>query len=69
METVRDYGFQGATFVPKCAGEVAIYHTDDLGMTTEQFEAAGKQVAKALLGDYPKMQLDVRKFIIQMPKL
>lgn len=69
VETVRDCGFQGATFVPKRAGEVAIYHTDDLGMTTEQFEAAGRQVASALFGDYPKMRLDVRKFIIQMPKL
>jgi hypothetical protein len=69
VETVRDCGFRGATFVPKRAGEVAIYHTDDLGMTREQFEAAGRQVAKALLGDYPKMRLDVRKFIIQMPKL
>jgi len=69
VETVRDCGFQGATFVPKRAGEVAIYHTDHLEMTTEQFEAAGRQVARALLTDYPKMRLDVRKFIIQMPKL
>jgi hypothetical protein len=38
-------------------------------MTTEQFEAAGRQVARALLADYPNMRLDVRKFIIQMPKL
>jgi hypothetical protein len=69
VETVRDCGFQGATFLPKRAGEVAIYHTDDLGMTTDQFEAAGRQVAMALFADYPKMRLDIRKFIIQMPKL
>ena len=69
VATVRDCGFQGATFAPKRAGEVAIYHTDDLGMTNEQFEAAGRQVARALLDDYPKLRMDVRKFIIQMPNL
>jgi len=37
-------------------------------MTKEEFEAAGRQVARALLADDPKMRLDVRKFIIQMPK-
>jgi hypothetical protein len=69
VETVRSYGFQGATFIPKRAGEVAIYHTDDLEMTTEQFETAGKQVAIALSEPYDKMKVDVRKFILQMPKL
>ncbi len=69
VATVRDCGFQGATFVPKRAGEVALYHTDDLGMTREQFEAAGRQVAGVLLVDYPQLRMDVRKFIIQMPTL
>jgi hypothetical protein len=39
IAVVRNCGFRGATFVPK-RGEMAIYHTDDLGMTTEQFEEA-----------------------------
>jgi hypothetical protein len=69
VETVRDCGFQGATFAPKRAGEVSIYHTDDLGMTREQFDAAGRQVAGALRADYPQLRLNVQKFIIQMPTL
>jgi hypothetical protein len=69
LSIVRDCGFQGATFAPKRAGEVSIYHTDDLGMTREQFDGAGRQVARALRAGYPHLRLNVQKFIIQMPTL
>jgi hypothetical protein len=36
IEVVRDCGFKGATFAPKRDGEVAIYHTDSLGLTAEE---------------------------------
>lgn len=68
-DLVRDSGFAGATFAPKREGEVAIYHTDSLGMTGEQFVAAASALVAELKKRYSQLTFGMQKFIIQMPKL
>jgi hypothetical protein len=40
-DAVRACGFKGATFAPKRSGTVAIYHTDNLRISAEEFEICG----------------------------
>jgi hypothetical protein len=68
-ETVKGCGFKGATFAPKRNGTVAIYHTDNLGISADQFENAALDLIQELMQDYPSLSFDVRKYIIQMPRL
>jgi hypothetical protein len=66
---VRDCGFKGATFAPKRKGTVAVYHTDDLGMSADQFEETAIILLEELKQDYPALNFDVQKYLIQMPRL
>ena len=66
VEVVRDCGFTGATFVLK-RGEVSIYHTDDLGMTREQFKKAADFVAARLQAKYTQAQYTVAPYLVLMP--
>ncbi len=68
-DLVRDHGFKGATFAPRRSGTVSIYHTDNLGLTAEEFEDAALALLEELLPDYPNLTFDVRKYLILMPKL
>ena len=68
-DLVRDSGFAGATFAPKRQGEVAIYHTDNLGMTGEQFDAAALALIAELKKRYSGLTIGMQKFIIHMPTL
>ncbi len=68
-ELVRTYGFKGATFAPKREGEVAIYHTDNLGMSGHQFLAAASALIEELKRYYSQLTFGIQKFIIQMPRL
>jgi hypothetical protein len=68
-DLVRDIGFAGATFAPKREGEVAIYHTENLGMTGEQFVAAASALIAELKKRYSQLTFGMHKFIIQMPTL
>ena len=68
-DLVRDSGFAGATFAPKREGEVAIYHTDSLGMTGEQFAAAASALIGELKKRYSGLTFGMHKFIIHMPSL
>jgi hypothetical protein len=67
--TVRSCGFQGATFAPKRTGTVAIYHTENLGITADEFEDAALTLLQELQEDYPTLTYEVRKYLIHMPKL
>lgn len=68
-DLVRDSGFAGATFAPKRGGEVAIYHTDNLGMTGEQFVAGAYALVGELQKRYSQLTFGMQKFLIQMPRL
>jgi hypothetical protein len=68
-ELVKACGFQGATFAPKRDGEVAIYHTDTLGMTAEGFVTAAAKVVEELKKRYSQLTTGMQKFIIHMPRL
>ncbi len=62
-------GFAGATFIPKGQGTITIYHTDNLGITQAEFEEALLSLFTELQSDYPHAKLEVRKYIIHMPRL
>lgn len=66
---VQDCGFRGATFAPKDRGSVAVYHTDNLGMTATEFREAADVLLEELKQDYPGLNFDVRKYYIQMPRV
>jgi hypothetical protein len=66
---VQDHGFKGATFGPKRHGAVAIYHTDNLGMTAAEFQDAATVLLAELVQAYPALQFDVQKYLIHMPRL
>ena len=66
---VRDCGFSGATFAPKRNGTVAVYHTDNLGMTAAEFEDAAMRLLEELTPTYPALNFDVQRYFIQMPRL
>lgn len=66
---VQDHGFKGATFAPKRQGTVAIYHTDNLGMTPAEFQDAATGLLEELRQDYPALNFDVQKYFIHMPQL
>jgi hypothetical protein len=68
-ELVKACGFQGATFAPKRDGEVAIYHTDTLAMTAEEFVTAASKVVNELKKRYSQLTTGMQKFILQMPRL
>lgn len=68
-DLVRVSGFAGATFAPKRNGEVAIYHTDNLNMTGEQFVTAASALIGELKTRYTRLTFGMQKFIIQMPSL
>ena len=65
---VQASGFKGATFVPK-RGEVVIYHTDDLGMTPEQFDVAATSLIEKAKTGYLRLTAMSQKYIIQMSDL
>ncbi|MGH7134420.1 MAG: hypothetical protein ACREHD_01690 [Pirellulales bacterium] len=69
VDVVRDCGFKGATFAPKRNGEVSIYHTDDLRMTTDQFRKAANLLVVRLRTLYPQAQYTVDPYLVLMPKL
>ena len=69
VAVVRDCGFKGATFAPKHDGEISIYHTDDLGMTTEQFHKSANLLVARLRGKYARMQYTVNPYLVLMPQL
>jgi hypothetical protein len=66
---VQDRRLKGATFAPKRHGTVAVYHTDNLGMTPAEFQGAATLLLEELLKDYPALSLNVQKYIIHMPRL
>jgi hypothetical protein len=66
---VQDCGFKGATFAPKRKGTVAVYHTDNLGMTAAEFQDCCTLLLEELMQDYPALNFDVQKYFIQMPRL
>jgi hypothetical protein len=66
---VQECGFQGATFAPNRKGTVAVYHTDNLKMSSEEFERAGTGLVEELKRDYPELVSRVQKFIIHMAQL
>jgi hypothetical protein len=66
---VQDHGFKGATFAPKRHGTVAIYHTDNLGMTAAEFQDAATLLLDELKQEYSALQFNVQKFLIHMPRL
>jgi hypothetical protein len=68
-ELARLCGFLGATFAPNRMGSMVVYHTETLNMTEEEFEEAAVLLIQALTEGYPKLQFQVQKFIIQMPRL
>ena len=68
-ELVKACGFQGATFAPKRDGEVAIYHTDTLDMTAEEFVTAAAKLVQELKKRYSQLTTGMQKFLIQMPRL
>jgi hypothetical protein len=68
-ELVRTCGFQGATFAPKRNGEVAIYHTDLLGMTSEAFVAGASNLVHRLKTQYRHLTDNMQKFILHMPRI
>jgi hypothetical protein len=67
-EAVQVQGFTGATFVPR-RSEVFIYHTDDLGMTREQFEKAADLLVERLRAVYPQVSHVMQPYLLLMPKL
>jgi hypothetical protein len=69
VAVVQACGFQGATFAPKRQGAIAVYHTDNLGMSPEAFQQAAIKLQDELKQVYPALQLNVQKFIIHMPQL
>jgi hypothetical protein len=69
VDVVRDCGFKGATFAPKRNGEVSIYHTDDLRMTTDQFRKAAILLVARLRTLYLQAQYTVDPYLVLMPKL
>ncbi len=66
---VRGCGFTGATFAPKRNGAVAIYHTENLRITADEFASAARVLLNDLEQDYPALTYELRKYIIHMPKL
>jgi hypothetical protein len=66
---VQDHGFKGATFAPKRLGTVAIYHTENLGMTAAEFQDAATDLLEELVQDYPALNFDVQKYFIHMPRI
>ncbi len=66
---VQDFGFKGATFAPKRQGSVAVYHTDNLGMTAAEFQDAATRLLEGLIQDYPALNFDMQKYFIHMPRL
>jgi len=66
---VRSCGFTGATFAPKRSGTVAIYHTENLGITADEFARVALMLLGDLKEDYPSLTYEFRKYIIHMPKL
>jgi hypothetical protein len=48
---------------------VAIYHTDNLGMTAAKFQDAATDLLEELMHDYPALNFDVQKYFILMPRL
>jgi hypothetical protein len=66
---VQDRGFKGATFAPKRQGSVAVYHTDNLGMTAAECQDAATLLLEELMQDYPALNFDVQKYFIHMPRL
>jgi hypothetical protein len=69
VDVVRDCGFRGATFAPKRNGEVSIYHTADLHMTTDQFRNAADLLVSRLRTMYPQAQYTVEPYLVLMPTL
>ncbi len=69
VDVVKDCGFKGATFAPKANGTVAIYHTDNLGITADAFQDFATTLLQELVQDFPNLTFDVQKFIIIMPTL
>jgi len=67
-EVVRVQGFTGATFVAR-RSEVSIYHTDDLGMTRDQFEKAAALLVDRLRAEYPQASHVMQPYLLLMPKL
>lgn len=55
-DVVRDCGFKGATFAPKANGTVIIYHTDNLGLTSEEFQKNGEKLVGELKKRYASLQ-------------
>ena len=49
--------------------EVSIYHTDDLGMTKEQFEKAADLLVELLRAEYPQLSQVMQPYLLLMPKL
>jgi hypothetical protein len=68
-EVVRARGFKGATFAPKRNGTVTIYHTENLGITADEFQNAALALVQELERDYPRLTFGVSKYLIQMPQL
>jgi len=68
-EVVKGCGFKGATFAPQRDGEVAIYHTDGLGMTGEEFIIAASALVGLLKQRFVQLTSGMQKFIVRMPQL
>ena len=66
---VRDRGFKGATFAPKGKGSVTVYHTDNLGMSTGEFEEAAIILVEDLKRIYPATSYDIQEYIIHVAQL
>ena len=68
-EVARSCGFKGATFAPKRNGTVAIYHTENLGFTGDEFQNAALTFIEDLVQDYPTLTHYVSKYIVHMAQL
>jgi hypothetical protein len=69
VSIAKDCGFKGATFAPKRNGSMAVYHTDNLGMTVETFQSAADSLVELLKDIYPDLQFGVQKYFVHMPQL
>jgi hypothetical protein len=48
---------------------MAVYHTDNLGMSAAGFQAAADLLVDVLKESYPALQYNVQKFFVLMPRL
>jgi hypothetical protein len=66
---VQARGFRGATFASKRNGSVAIYHTENLKMSSVEFQEAAILLVDSLKQAYPALSYEIQEYIIGMPQL